>query len=71
MKQRPLTSVRPRYTGAARYNTNVLLVRDDVGRPKPFTRRLPDHSFSYGNPVVHDPEDAGKGKFDLLITVTQ
>lgn len=62
MKQRPSTSVQPRFAGTARHNTNVLLVRDDVGRAKPFTRPLPSNVFSYGTPVVHDPEDAGQGK---------
>ena len=28
--------------------TNYLIVKDDVGRPKPSTRRLPSNDFAYG-----------------------
>ena len=41
---------------------NVLLVKDDVGRPKPCTRRLPSNAFTFGKAETRDPEDAGKGK---------
>lgn len=44
------------------YKYNVLLVKDDVGKPKPFTRKLPGESFTYGKPEIRDVEDAGKGK---------
>ena len=32
--------------------TNVLLVRDDIGRAKPSTRDLPDSNFSFGKPEI-------------------
>jgi hypothetical protein len=35
---------------------NILLLKDDVGRPKPSTRRLPAESFTYGKPVHRDPD---------------
>jgi len=31
-------------------NTNYLIVKDDVGRSKPSTRRLPSMDFAYGRP---------------------
>ena len=41
--------------------TNVLLVKDDVGRAKPSTRTLPKDEFAFGRP---DPtsEGAANGK---------
>ena len=44
---------------------NVLLVKDDVGRPKPCTRRLPSNAFTFGKAETRDPEDAGKGKHEV------
>jgi len=41
---------------------NVLLGKDDVGKPKPNTRRLPRDGHTYGQPVFRDPEDASAGK---------
>ena len=41
------------------YKQNVLLVKDDVGKSKPSTRRLPDGKFTFGKPEIRDPEDAG------------
>lgn len=38
--------------------TNLLLVRDDVGRPKPTCFDLPDNQFSYGRPGNQDSEGA-------------
>jgi hypothetical protein len=38
---------------------NYLLVRDDVGKPKPNTRNLPSGVYSYGIRVLKDKEDAG------------
>ena len=38
---------------------NVLLVKDDVGKPKPTTRCLPDRHFDFGKAVPRDAEDAG------------
>jgi hypothetical protein len=37
---------------------NYLLVKDDVGKPKPVTRPLPSTDFSYGIKVKKDSEDA-------------
>ena len=44
------------------YKQNVLLVKDDVGRPKPCTRKLPGDSHTFGKAEIRDAEDAGKGK---------
>ena len=44
------------------YRYNVLLVKDDVGRPKPNTRKLPPNYFTYGKPEIRDIEDATAGK---------
>ena len=44
------------------YRYNVLLVKDDVGRPKPNTRKLPPNCFTYGKPEIRDIEDATAGK---------
>jgi hypothetical protein len=27
---------------------NILLLKDEIGKPKPSTRKLPDSSFCYG-----------------------
>ena len=27
---------------------NILLLKDDIGKPKPNTRNLPDDNFTYG-----------------------
>lgn len=35
---------------------NYLLNRDDVGKPKPTTHRLPSMEHSYGLPPNKDPE---------------
>jgi len=44
-----------------------LLLKDDVGRPKPSTRKLPGNNFVFGKPEIRDPEDAGKGKHLSLL----
>ena len=41
--------------------SNVLLVRDDVGRAKPTTRNLPKEDFAFGKGNRFD-ESAGDGK---------
>lgn len=41
---------------------NILLVKDDVGRPKPNTRNLPGDNFVFGKKEIRDVEDAGMGK---------
>lgn len=46
---------------------NHLLLKDDVGRPKPTTRMLPEESFTYGKPEIRDPENASQGKDADLI----
>jgi hypothetical protein len=40
---------------------NHLLLKDDVGHPKPTTRYLPYEHFTYGKPEIRDVEDAGQG----------
>lgn len=44
--------------GSAR---NVMLVKDDVGRAKPFTHNLPSSEFAFGRVSTFD-ESAGEGK---------
>ena len=41
--------------------TNCLLVKDDVGKAKPFTRNLPDQEFAFGRGSNYT-ESAGDGK---------
>lgn len=41
---------------------NCLLVKDDVGRAKPFTHRLPGNEFAFGK-ISQFTESAGEGKF--------
>ena len=50
------------------YKNNVLLLKDDVGRPKPTTRKLPNNFFSFGKPEIRDAEDAGQGKSTIRLT---
>ena len=45
------------------HKTNVLLLKDDVGRPKPNTRKLPSDNFYFGKAEYRDPEDAGQGEY--------
>lgn len=33
---------------------NILLLKDEVGKPKPTTRTLPNSSFRYGKPLNRD-----------------
>lgn len=47
------------------YKSNILLLKDDVGKPKPNTRKLPGSTFTFGKPEIRDPEDAGQGKYHL------
>jgi hypothetical protein len=43
--------------------TNVLLVKDDVGKAKPSTRNLPSDSFVFGKPdMLPNRETASEGK---------
>ena len=48
-------------------SSNVLLQKDDVGRPKPNTRRLPPETFTFGKKEIRDIEDAGQGEYRLLL----
>lgn len=41
--------------------TNVLLLKDDVGKAKPSAYSLPKREFIYGRPLDRDPEDAKQG----------
>jgi hypothetical protein len=38
---------------------NFLLIKDEIGKPKPTTRALPDSSFMYGKKIEMDKEGAG------------
>ena len=40
---------------------NVLLVKDDVGKAKPFTQDLPGEDFAFGKSTIFC-ESAGAGK---------
>ena len=42
--------------------TNCLLVKDDVGKAKPFTHSLPNQEFAFGKGSVFC-ESAGAGKY--------
>jgi len=50
--------------GAASKN-NTLLVKDDVGKAKPATRKLPPEGFAFGKPDQKDQEGAGLGKLRI------
>lgn len=41
--------------------SNPLLMKDDVGRPKPTTYALPQGEFTYGMPLHRDKEGAKEG----------
>lgn len=43
-------------------STNVLLVKDDVGKSKPTTRDLPGEGFAFGKSNEKDPEGVAEGK---------
>ncbi len=44
--------------------TNVLLVKDDVGKAKPTTRKIPSDQFAFGKANVFN-ESAAEGKSSL------
>ncbi len=46
--------------------TNVLLIKDDVGKSKPFTRELPPEHFSFGKKVRPDDEGVAQGKTEIM-----
>ena len=43
---------------------NSLLLKDDVGKAKPTTKKLPKNSFTYGKAEYRDPEGAQESKFE-------
>ena len=43
---------------------NFVIVKDDIGKPKPVTRKLPKEDFTFGKKTVRDIETAG----DLIFT---
>jgi hypothetical protein len=48
--------------------TNYLLLKDGIGKPRPFTRDLPDARFTYGKALTYDPEGASACiEFDFII----
>ena len=44
--------------------TNCLLVKDDVGKSKPSTRKLPQDGFAFGAPKAQNIESAGEGNWN-------
>ena len=46
-----------------RPTTNVLLVKDNVGRAKPSTRDLPPNNFAYGKAAIPDAEGVSQRKY--------
>ena len=56
---RPQTAKpRTKFSSKGRFGTNYMLVKDDVGRSKPFTHCLPKQDHYYGTPIPRDAEDA-------------
>lgn len=43
-------------------NSNYLLLKDDIGKPRPFTHLLPKGDHSYGLPLHRDKENAAARK---------
>ncbi len=51
--------------------TNVLLVRDEIGRAKPTTRNLPDDSFAFGkHDMLPGRETVHQGKLSFTDQIT-
>jgi len=48
---------------------NYLLVKDNIGKSKPFTRDLPSEGFTYGNPNKKDAENAGVSYLFPFLTI--
>jgi len=46
------------------------LLKDDVGKSKPTTRRLPANEFVYGKPEIRDKEGATESKIYNLICIS-
>jgi len=58
IQPRPQTGkLRTKFRSDGRRGTNYMLVKDDVGRPKPFTHHLPNQDHFYGFPLPRDAED--------------
>lgn len=49
----------PKYLTFLQNSNNVLLTKDEVGKPKPCTRALPDPKYTYGQKIPHDKEGVG------------
>lgn len=51
--------------------TNVLLVKDDVGKAKPTTRNIPKGDFAFGKPAGGQEmlESAQDGMFPILSVI--
>ena len=47
--------------------SNYLLLKDDIGRPRPPTRELPIGKHSYGLPIYRDKEGAAACNNDVTI----
>lgn len=45
---------------------NVLLQKDDVGRSKPTSRKLPTFGFTYGKAEFRDVEGADRGTYCMI-----
>jgi len=46
---------------------NPLLLKDDVGKPKPSTYNLPTNEFIYGKALKRDKEGAKEGYLQRII----
>ena len=51
--------------------SNPLLVKDDIGKAKRTTRKLPNEDHAYGKADKKDPEGANAGTPFLRITFSQ
>ena len=53
-------SARPQsYLDYLQATNNFILIKDEIGKPKPCTRELPDSNFVYGKKIEKDKEGAG------------
>lgn len=50
-----------------KHTKNYLLLKDDVGRPKPTTRDLPTYQHAYGHSAIPDKEGVGACKYYSII----
>lgn len=49
--------------------TNPLLVKDDIGRAKPSTFKLPKGDHAYGKPEIKNAEGASEGERLISLTI--